>query len=176
MPVSMLNANLVYCYQVTVKRCECSVWQGVYSRCIFVLKAKCNVSSQGKEEWPLVCLDILQHVLPFLFPVRLKTRWWWLKVLQFLLSLNRFLSYFRNKKKARKAWLHLPFHPDIHWKSNSAAFYFPMKGKLNNRLFLVLSNSKHPIPSPWQIHRRMFLAVFIPTAHLHDAIVGSTDF
>lgn len=96
------NVNLVCHYRVTMKRCGCSVWQHVYSRCIFVLKARCNVSSQGKEEWPLVCLDILQSVLPFLFPVRLKTCWWWLKVLQFLLSLVFFLSYFRNKKEARK--------------------------------------------------------------------------
>lgn len=85
-----LNVNLVCHYRVTVKRCGCSVWQHVYSRCIFVLKARCNVSSQGKEEWPLVCLGVLRSVLPFLFPVRLKTCWWWLKVLRFLLSLNFF--------------------------------------------------------------------------------------
>lgn len=96
------NVNLLCHYQVPVRRCGCSVWQCVYSRCIFVLKARCNVSSRGKEEWPLVCLGILQCVLPFLFPVRLKTCWWWLKVLQFLLSLSSFLSYFRSKKEARK--------------------------------------------------------------------------
>lgn len=159
---------------MTVKRCGCSVWQHVYSRCIFVLKARCNVSSQGKEEWPLVCLDILQSVLPFLFPVRLKTCWWWLKVQQFLLSLNSFFELFQ-KQGARKVWLHLPFHPDVHQKSDSAAFYFLTKVKLSNLFFLFISSSWTSPTPPKQIPRGIYFAAFIPTASLHSASVGSLD-